>query len=223
MRPRKLVVFDVDGTLVDSQDHIVAAMASAFAAVGRPLPARDVVLSIVGLSLGEAIARLLPDGAASERDAATQSYKTAFGQLRAGRLSPLYPGAAEALAALAARDDVRLGIATGKSRRGLAHILEAHGLSGCFATCQVADDHPSKPHPSMLLAALAETGVQARDAVMLGDTTYDIEMAQAAGMPAIGVSWGYHRPEALRDAGAGRVLEAFGDLDAALADLWGRS
>lgn len=223
MTARKLVVFDVDGTLVDSQDHIVAAMTAAFDAVSRPLPARDVVLSIVGLSLGQAIARLLPDCATPEREAATQAYKTAFGQLRAGHLSPLYPGAAEVLAALDARGDVLLGIATGKSRRGLAHILDAHGLSGRFASCQVADDHPSKPHPSMLLAALAETGVDARDAVMLGDTTYDIEMARAAGMPAIGVSWGYHRPEALSAAGAGRVLDAFGDLHAALADLWGAS
>ncbi|HPE26355.1 HAD-IA family hydrolase [Albidovulum sp.] len=221
MTPDRLVIFDVDGTLVDSQEHIVAAMSAAFDTISLTLPTRQEVLSIVGLSLGEAIARLLPDAAPSVRDVAVQAYKQAFGHLRAGTLSPLYPGAAAALDGLHARDGFQLGIATGKSRRGLAHILEAHGLERHFATCQVADDHPSKPHPSMLLAALAETGVEPARAVMLGDTTYDIEMARAAGVAAIGVSWGYHRPEALAGAGATQVIDRFDDLEAALVRIWG--
>src|SRR5690606_12728455 len=170
----RLVVFDVDGTLIDSQDHILAAMDHAFAATGATLPAREAVLSIVGLSLPVAVERLvphLPDGTRADIVAA---YKASFGQLRARTLSPLFPGAAEALRALRARPEVMLGVATGKSRRGLSHILDAHGLNAHFVTTQVADDHPSKPHPSMLLAALAETGTEAARAVMIGDTTFDI-------------------------------------------------
>lgn len=220
MSSPRLVVFDVDGTLVDSQDHIVAAMSEAFAAVDHALPPRHEVLSIVGLSLDQAIARLLPQAGEPTRRTAEEAYKSAFGQLRAGRRSPLFPGALAALDALDAREGVMLGIATGKSRRGLTHILDAHGLAGRFLTCQVADDHPSKPHPSMLLAAIAETGVGSADAVMLGDTTYDIEMARAAGMPAIGVAWGYHSPEALSEAGAACVLGSFDDLDGVLDELW---
>lgn len=212
----KLAIFDVDGTLVDSQAHILGAMAHAFAAIGQPCPPREAVLGIVGLSLPEAMARLAPeeDGAAL-----VAAYKDSFGTLRAERDSPLYPGAREALHRLAARGVV-LGIATGKSRRGLTHVLGAHGLAGLFATTQVADDHPSKPHPSMLLSALAETGIGAREAVMIGDTSFDMEMGRAAGMRRLGVSWGYHPVEALTAAEV--VIDGFAALDAALAEFWGQ-
>src|SRR5690606_31267228 len=133
--------------------------------------------------------------------------------------SPLFPGARAALDALGARNDILLGIATGKSRRGLAHVLFSHDLEGRFATCQVADDHPSKPHPSMIAAALAATGVAARDAVMLGDTTYDVAMARAAGVAAIGVSWGYHPAAALHEAGAMRILSHFAELPDAIDQI----
>jgi phosphoglycolate phosphatase len=216
----RLVVFDVDGTLIDSQDHILAAMDHAFAATGATLPAREAVLSIVGLSLPVAVERLvphLPDGTRADIVAA---YKASFGQLRARTLSPLFPGAAEALRALRARPEVMLGVATGKSRRGLSHILDAHGLNAHFVTTQVADDHPSKPHPSMLLAALAETGTEAARAVMIGDTTFDIEMGLAAGMATVGVAWGYHPVAELAAAGADTVIARFDDLVPALDDLW---
>ena len=95
---------------------------------------------------------------------------------------------------------MELGIATGKSRRGVAHLLDRHGWAGIFATIQTADDHPSKPHPAMLEKALAETGADRRDSVMVGDSTFDMAMARDAGIGAIGVSWGYHRPEALRES-----------------------
>ncbi|KAB2884666.1 MAG: HAD-IA family hydrolase [Albidovulum sp.] len=216
----RLVVFDVDGTLIDSQDHILAAMDHAFAATGATLPAREAVLSIVGLSLPVAVERLvphLPDGTRADIVAA---YKASFGQLRARTLSPLFPGAAEALRTLRARPEVMLGVATGKSRRGLSHILDAHGLNAHFVTTQVADDHPSKPHPSMLLAALAETGTEAARAVMIGDTTFDIEMGLAAGMATVGVAWGYHPVAELAAAGADTVIARFDDLVPALDDLW---
>jgi phosphoglycolate phosphatase len=215
---RRLAIFDVDGTLVDSQGHIHAAMGETFAAAGLPEPDRAAVRSIIGLSLPVAIARL----AGRPAPDLVEPYKAAYVGLAAtagsAEAAPLFPGALEALAALEARGIV-LGIATGKSRRGLGVVLETHGLGGLFETVQVADDHPSKPHPSMIEAALAETGAEA--AVMIGDTVFDMDMAVAAGVPALGVAWGYHAEAALREAGAARVLHDYGDLVPALEALWG--
>jgi len=221
MTARKLVIFDVDGTLIDSQDHILAAMAHAFAAAGLGLPRRDAVLSIVGLSLPEAFAALVPDISDDLRARLVADYKASFGPLRARVASGLYAGARDALDHLRGRDDMLMGIATGKSRRGLDHVLGAAGLQGYFVTCQVADDHPSKPHPAMLLAALAETGIAADMAVMIGDTSFDVEMGRAAGMATIGVGWGYHPVPRLRAAGAGQVIGSYAALIPALERIWG--
>lgn len=216
----RLVIFDVDGTLIDSQNHIQAAMSHAFKALDLAPPSLSQTLSIVGLSLPEAIARLAPDQPQAMQTRIVHHYKDSFGIFRAAAPAPLYPGAAEALAGLSGRDDLLLGVATGKSMRGLRHMLAAHRLEGVFQTLQVADTHPSKPHPAMLLAALAETGVGPGRAVMVGDTTFDIEMARAAGVQAIGVGWGYHPVEALQRAGAARVVSRYSDLLPALEDLW---
>lgn len=220
-RELRLVVFDVDGTLVDSRQHILAAMREACGRAALPLPPDDErTLEVVGLSLPEAIARLLPGASAPLAQALARHYRDAFAELRATIPSPLFPGARAALARLAARDEVLVGIATGKSRRGLDHLLATHALDGAFHTIQVADGHPSKPHPSMLLAAMRETGVEARQVVMIGDTSYDIEMARNAGMPALGVSWGHHGADRLRMAGASAIVEDFDALSNALDRLW---
>jgi phosphoglycolate phosphatase len=221
----KLVIFDVDGTLVDSQGDIVAAMGRAFAAVDQPSPDRAQILSIVGLSLDVAMPWLAPELSQAAHDQMVAAYKSAYMHLRAeagvAQSSPLYPGARDVLAQLQRRDEVLLGVATGKSRRGLDKLLAGHGLEGLFLTQQVADHHPSKPHPSMILQAMADTGVAAKDTVMIGDTSFDMEMAAAAGVRGIGVSWGYHpRPEL---QAAACVIDDFAGLAPALEQIWGQS
>lgn len=212
----RLVVFDVDGTLVDSQAQILGAMAQAFGRLGLKPPECAAVLEIVGLSLPQAMVRLAPDMTEDERAQLVDGYKQAYATMRAQSLSPLYPGALAVLDHLAKDRSVMLGIATGKSRRGLVHLMAAHGWEGRFVTTQVADDHPSKPHPSMLHACLRETGVAAHQTVMVGDTAYDMEMARAAGVHALGVSWGYHPVSRL----GARVIDQFSALPAALAEIW---
>lgn len=194
----KLVVFDVDGTLVDSQAEILGAMAAAFTEHGLAVPQREAVLEIVGLSLPVAMAELVPEADPALQGVLVESYKRSYAaQRRAGATGPLYPGMRALLDQLTQRDHLLMGLATGKSRRGLTGLIDHHDLGGLFVTQHCADDHPSKPHPSMLWAALSDAGVTPEDAVMIGDTRYDMEMGRAAGMATIGVTWGYHGPEAL--------------------------
>jgi len=200
MSDLRLVIFDVDGTLVDSQTEIVAAMIGAFAAEAIAMPDRAEVLSIVGLSLDEAFLQLCPDSDAAMRTRLIDGYKATFAGLRAENkeMGPLFPGARDVLCELRAHDNVLLGVATGKSRRGLDKVLERHDLQGVFHSEQVADHHPSKPNPSMILTALNELGVEARATAMVGDTTFDMDMGRAAGVHTVGVSWGYHPANNLR-------------------------
>lgn len=220
----KLVLFDVDGTLVDSQAQIMAAMTHAFEAENLPAPDRAAVRGIIGLSLGNAVAQLAPEVAPERVERLVERYKDAYVAQRVTgggeAASPLYPGALQVLEALSAKDDVLLGVATGKSMRGLRHLFEAYDLGRFFVTTQVADNHPSKPHPSMVLTALSETGVEAANAVILGDTSYDMEMGQAGGVHTLGVGWGYHDPSVLREAGASRVLDSYDEVVPALDEIW---
>ncbi len=220
----KLIIFDCDGTIVDSQHAIAAAMFSAFEAHGLARPGRQDVLGVVGLSLIEAVNRLLP--AAVEPDIAlsvANAYKRAFADLRqqAGHHEPLYPNALDVIRALAARDDTLLGIATGKSRRGVDALFEREGLAPYFMTIQTADEHPSKPHPSMILEAMLEVGAEPETTVMIGDTTYDMEMARAAEVSALGVDWGYHPVAMLEASGAHEIARDYTDLPDAIERLIG--
>jgi phosphoglycolate phosphatase len=210
--PVKLVIFDVDGTLVDSQEIILEAQRRAFLAHGLEPPGREAALSIVGLSLIEAFT-ILTD-ATGPVESLAQTYREAWGDLRGDPdfQDPLYPGVQKTLASLAGRDEFILGIATGKSRRGVAHLLDRYGWQGWFATTQTADDHPSKPAPDMILAAMAETAANPATTYMIGDTSFDMEMAVAAGAHPIGVSWGYHAARDLKAAGAERIVADFEDL-----------
>ena len=210
-----LVVFDIDGTLVDSEALILDGFAHAMAAVARPPAPSDAVLSMVGLSLPLMMTRLMPDADRATVEAAVAAHREHFFSLRAERgpaSVPLFDGAKAEIERLAALPDVLLGAATGMARRGLDYVLDTHDLARHFVTRQTADGHPSKPHPSMLEAALGETGVAQTRAVMVGDTTYDIEMAVAAGIAGIGVNWGHHSRAALVAAGALTVADSFADL-----------
>lgn len=214
----KLAVFDCDGTLVDSQANIIAAMADAFARAGLPPPDPHATRRIVGLSLTEAMAAMLPGGDSALMHELAEHYRQAFHRMRAaGQLAaePLYPGVAAGLATLQARGWA-LGVATGKSDRGLALCLAHHGLSAQFVTLQTADRHPSKPHPAMLHAAIDEAGTSASETVMIGDTVFDMAMGRNAGARSIGVDWGYHEADELTAAGAERVVVSFDELLAAL-------
>lgn len=211
-RPR-LAVFDCDGTLVDSQRVIVACMREAFAGESLAAPEAGAVRRVVGLPLAECVARLAPGGDAATHARLVDAYKEAFYALRReeGDHEPLYEGCLAALAALEARGWT-LGVATGKGRRGLLAVLERHGLAGRFATLQTGDAGPGKPHPAMLERALAETGIDAAQAVMIGDTSFDMLMARSAGVRGFGVSWGYHAPEELEAAGAVALASDFAHL-----------
>jgi phosphoglycolate phosphatase len=218
----KLAIFDVDGTLVDSQAMIAASLTAAFTAEGLAVPERSRMMSIVGLSLVDAMAALAPDHGAAGHERLAAAYKEAFWQHRARgeHTEELFPGAHELLVKLRARGDVALGIATGKSRRGVAHLIEKHGYDGWFATVQTSDDHPSKPHPSMIITALAETGANPASAIMIGDTTFDIAMARAAGVGAAGVAWGNHPVADLTAAGTHTISNDFKELECHLDSLW---
>ena len=210
----RLILFDCDGTLVDSQHVIVAAMTEAFRRHDLEPPPRRQILSIVGLSLVEAVAALLVQQPDAPVEDVAEAYRTAYRDIAADAAArePLFPGTRECLAAIASRPDTVLGVATGKSRRGLSRILEHHDLAGFFVTLQTADDAPSKPHPGMVENALAATGAEAHRCVVVGDTVFDVEMAVAAGASAIGVSWGYHPATALRAAGTSLVATAFSEV-----------
>ncbi len=194
----------------------------AFTTLGLPPPSRADVLGVVGLSLPQSFAVLAPRQPLSVQAELAQLYRSDFpGKRVAGTVhDPLFAGIGEVIATLARRDDVLLGIATGKSRRGVARILEREGWNDHFVTIQTADDHPSKPHPSMILRAMSETG--AAPAVDRGGrrhSTYDMEMARSAGVGAVGVAWGYHEPERLRLAGAHAVAAS---CDALIATIEAR-
>ncbi|MEI8395808.1 MAG: HAD-IA family hydrolase [Rhodospirillaceae bacterium] len=211
----RLALFDCDGTLVDSQHAIVSAMTAAWTDEGLAQPDPVKVRHVVGLSLVEAVARLLPEGEPAFHERLTDRYKRAFQRNRlASRFEePLYPGMRELLFGLHERG-VLLGVATGKSMRGLMAVLERHGLTGLFITLQTADFGPGKPDPAMLLRALNEAGADAADTVMIGDTVFDMEMACRGGVGAIGVGWGYHGVEELKRSGARRVVWTAQELEA---------
>lgn len=220
MTELRLAVFDCDGTLVDSHHAIGAVMGEAFALNGIAAPDGRALMGVVGLQLTAAIAVLLPEAPAELHHRLTDDYRRIAGEHRASGAwrETLYPGAAETVRTLDG-DGWLLGVATGKSLKGLHETLVVHGLDQHFVTLQTPDTAPGKPDPAMLLAAMRDTGARADQVIMIGDTTFDMEMAVNAGTVAVGVGWGYHEADTLKAAGAAAVADRFEDLPAMLHRL----
>ncbi len=218
--PLSLALFDCDGTLVDSQYAIIAAIEAAWRSEGLSPPTAGQVRRVVGLALEQSVAVLAAKVSPVKRARLVQAYREAFFAQRhtLADTSPLFPGIVAALDTLD-RQGILLGIATGKSRRGLDAVLEQHGLTGRFVTLQTPDCAPGKPDPGMVLLAGAETGVDPANIAVIGDTVYDIRMARAAAAGAIGVTWGYHEPEELKAAGADCVVARVTEVPAAVTSL----
>lgn len=222
--PLRLAIFDFDGTLMDSQDAIITGMRAAFAAHGRPPPSAEAVRRVIGLGLAPAVQGVDSSISKAEAEEIGHAFVAHFDQQRAQggaeHEAPLFDGAHAALARLA-ETDLLLGVATGKGRRGLELALDAHDLRRFFSVTQTANDAPGKPHPGMVENCLSATGVDAAHAVVIGDTSFDMQMARNAGVTAIGVAWGYHDAADLLTAGAAQVLGDFDELGDALRELWG--
>ena len=199
----RLAIFDCDGTLVDSGATIYAALSASFAENGLDVPPPSVSRRVIGLSLIEAMAALLPNESPERHNALSEDYKRAFMGLRqAGQVEePLFDGVLELLDALE-HDGWLLAVATGKSDRGLKHCLESHDIHARFVSLQTADRHPSKPHPSMVEQAITDAGAAPAKTIVVGDTSFDMAMAVNAGATGLGAGWGYHEAEELLEAGA---------------------
>ncbi len=215
-----LIIFDCDGTLVDSEGLIVMGLQEAFKACGVSPPERNAVRRIIGLNLHHAVAQLagLPVEDAQVNTLA-ESYRQIFVTLRDEKkmASPLFDGTQHMLEDLMGRGTL-MGVATGKSLKGLQSLYAQHDLARFFVTSQTADFHPSKPHPSMVEKAMADVGGVAARSVMVGDTSYDIEMGCNAGVRTIGVAWGNHEADELAQAGADIVIDDWAALTPLLAE-----
>ena len=214
----QLIMFDMDGTLIDTQALIAEQMAAAFASLDLVPPTPAEVRQIIGLSLPIAIGQLARTDDLTLIEGLVGQYRALYKASLEQDVDrePLYPGALAALDRLRERPNTILGVATGKGLNGVTRILGNHGIAGRFVTLQTPDHNPSKPHPGMLLSAMAQTGVDADHTVMIGDTVFDMELASAAKVRSIGVSWGYHDGKALLAAGAGALIDTYDELDAAI-------
>ncbi len=207
----ELIVFDWDGTLMDSEARIVACLQQAARDLGHEVPPPERAREVIGLGLHQAVARLFPEADEGEVRRLSDAYRRHFLGDELVR-SELFPGARELLEELAGAGYL-LAVATGKSRRGLEREFEHTGLGGLFHVTRCADETFSKPHPQMLLEILDYTGQEPDTALVVGDTEFDMQMAANAGVPAVGVAHGVHPPERLREAGALAVLDGLGELE----------
>ncbi len=215
--PLQLAIFDCDGTLVDSQHSIIEAMDMTCDSYDIARIGRDSIRQIVGLPLEIAMANLFEGLSTDAHNEMAESYRQHFRKMRLNGdvEEPLYPGTVKALDEIEANGWL-LGVATGKAMRGLIPTLETHDLQERFVTLQTADRARGKPHPEMVEKALEETGVYAHNAIVIGDTTYDIHMACNANVKSIGVAWGYHDVEELTRAGAASVVQTYAELPEAI-------
>ncbi|MGB5831519.1 MAG: HAD-IA family hydrolase [Thiohalocapsa sp.] len=190
-----LLVFDWDGTLMDSAARIIASVTAAFDDVGAEPPAPRCCREVIGLGLNEAMLRLWPESTTRQRKELMDRYRHHY-LVANDTPTPLFPGTREALAALH-QADYLMAVATGKGRRGLDAALDQTGLGPLFHATRCADETFSKPHPQMLTELMDELGAGAADSLMIGDTEFDLQMAMNAGVGAVAVSCGTHESRRL--------------------------
>lgn len=215
----RLAIFDLDGTLLDSVAVMVETMSAAFRTIGAEVPDERAIRSISGLHVRRALETLMPGANDARVDELIAAYRLHFQSLGGMVRQPLFAGALETLDQIHADPLTLMSVATGKSYRSATVLLEAHGIIDRFVSIETPDHNHSKPDPQMVETALGKAGIEAPFAVMIGDTTHDMHMAKAAGVGAIGVSWGYHAVDELHDAGADIVLTSFEQLQPAIEKL----
>ena len=211
-------MFDMDGTLIDTQALIAEHMATTFAEAELPAPTPGQVRRIIGLSLPTAMLHLLGRQDIELAEQLAERYRAHYraSLVSAAGREGLFPGARAALDQLREQPATVLGIATGKGLSGVHRLTELHGIAGHFSTLQTPDHNPSKPHPGMMLRAMDEMGAGKHETVIIGDTTFDMEMGKAAGTKTIGVTWGYHHSDELRGAGADILIDDYSELGGAI-------
>tara|TARA_R110002126_G_scaffold150368_1_gene296559 strand:- start:4045 stop:4689 length:645 start_codon:yes stop_codon:yes gene_type:complete len=192
----KLVIFDWDGTVMDSVGRIVSSMQAAAGLTGLVIPSSHAVKQIIGLSLDPAFAVLFPDTNQSQRSQLFEHYRDHY-IIHDTTPTPLFAGAEQVLKALAERN-ILLAVATGKARKGLDRMFAETGLGHYFVTSRCADEAQSKPDPDMLQQISQQLDIAPENAIMVGDTSHDMKMAQAINMPRVGVTHGVHGAEVLR-------------------------
>ena len=218
----RLILFDCDGTIVDSQQAIITGMTRAMVQVGLEPVADTDILKTIGLSLEAAVELYLPDSSVQQRTDLIEAYKSIATEIAAqeDRGEAVFPGIGELIHDLAAEQDTLLGIVTMKSRRGVRRVCKTHGFENVFHVLKSADDGPGKPNPQLILDAMDELGVTPGQTVMIGDTVYDMAMAKNAGVLPIGVSWGYNPVSDLRAYGAEHIAESSFDLSKMLKNIY---
>ena len=205
--PFDVLIFDWDGTLMDSEAHIVDCLGHALRAVNAPVGPAQQLKQVIGLGLDEAMRALLPEASRAEIKQSADAFREQF---LSGDVTPsaLFPQVRESLEQFA-QSGYLLAVATGKSRRGLDKVLRQTGLNTVFSVTRCADETLSKPHPQMLEEILLELDAQPDQALMIGDTEYDVQMAAAMGMPAVGVSYGVHDHDRLQKHAPLDILPSF--------------
>ena len=206
-----LIVFDWDGTLIDSTGGIVDCIQEAARDLGLPVPERQAASQVIGLGLHDSLRMAVPTLPETRYQEFAEAYRRHF-LARQGAMT-LFPGVRELLQALLLAGH-RIAVATGKSRRGLDHALESTALRRYFAATRCADETDPKPHPAMLLELMQQLAIEPGRALMVGDTSHDLEMARSAGVDAVAVAYGAHPGDALRELAPRACVESVAELRA---------
>jgi phosphoglycolate phosphatase len=208
----RLVVFDLDGTLINSEALIIETVRESFGSIGQTIPTDDAIRSISGITARDAMGILAPGVDEARIDVILNAYRSTYMQKAGLAREPLFEGALAALDRLQAQPETILAVATGKGHAGAITLLERHDIIGRFHSIQTPAHNRGKPDPQMIETAMKKAGIGREATVMIGDTSHDMKMARNAGVKALGVSWGYHTVAELESAGAHTVIHRMDDL-----------